>query len=274
MKKLLIITLLFSHFSSFAFDDGSDKIIKKYLKAIGGAKEWEAVKTLQIVRHEEDKSWSKSHLFNKISILRDKGYRQEVIIGTGSPTIIGFYEDKGWIASNMFMTSSITGNYKLDSIMQTKLKINKQDQIRDLGDDDTYNSVYRPNFLKWQVQMLWNFLDYEAKEYKINYKGDSKISIDDVSEMEMISNTGDTSHYFFDKKTALLLRAIHKNTQLDLSNYKQLDKVKIAYKLVETVTDFKFPHAEVITPHATTYTIDQVKLNEPMDEKIFMKPKQ
>jgi hypothetical protein len=274
MKKLLIITLLFSYFSSFSFDDGSDKIIRKYLKAIGGAKEWEGIKTLQIVRHEEDKSWAKSHLLNKISILQDKGYRHEVVIGTGSPTVVGFYDDKGWIAANMFMMSSVTGNNKLDSIMQTKLKINKQDQIRNLGNDDTYNSVYRPNFLKWKIQIPWNFLDYEAKGLKATYKGDSKISIDEVSEIEMISNTGDTAQYFFDKKTALLLRAIHKNIQLDLSDYKQLDKVKVAYGLIETITDFKFPHAEVITPHATTYIIDQIKLNEPMDEKMFIKPKQ
>jgi hypothetical protein len=266
MKKLLIITLLFSHFSIFAFDDGSDKIIKKYLKAIGGAKEWEGIKTLQIVRHEEDKSWAKSNLLNKISILRDKGYRHEVILGTGSPTIVGFYDDKGWIASNMFMMGSVTGNEKLDSIMQVKFKINKKDQIRDLDN----GGIYKTHILKWQTQMPWNFIDYESKGYKTNYKGDSKISIDDVSEIEMISSTGDTTNYFFNKKSDLLLKVIYKESELNFSDYKQVNKIKVPHQVVETTNSF----FSTITPHSIWYIIDQVKLNEPMDEKIFMKPKQ
>ena len=266
MKKLLIITLLFSHFSSFSFDDGSDKIIKKYLKAIGGAKEWEAVKTLQIVRHEDDKSWAKSHLLNKISILRDKGYRHEVILGTGSPTVVGFYDDKGWIVSNMFMMSSITGNEKSDSIMQTKLKINKKDQIRDLDN----SGIYKTHILKWQTQMPWNFINYETKGYKTIYKGDSKISVDEVSEIAMISLTGDTISYFFNKKSDLLLKVIYKESELNFSNYKQVNKIKVPHQIVETTNSF----FSKITPHSVWYIIDQVKLNEPMDEKIFMKPKQ
>lgn len=266
MKKLLIITLLFSHFSSFVFDEGSNKIIKKYLKAIGGAKEWERIETLQIIRHEEDKSWAKSHLLNKISILRDKGYRHEVIIGTGSPTVVGFYDDKGWIVSNMFMTSSIIDNYKHDSIMQIKLKINKQDQIRDLDN----SGIYKTHILKRQTQIPWNFINCEAKGYKTVYKGDSKISIDEVSEIEMISNTGDTTTYFFNKKSDLLLKIIYKESELNFSNYKQVNKIKVPHQVVETTNSF----FSKITPHSIRYTIDQVKLNEPMDEKIFLKPKQ
>jgi hypothetical protein len=264
MKKLLIITLLFSHFSSFSFDDGSDKIIKKYLKAIGGAKEWEEVKSLQIVRHEEDKSWSKSNLLNKISILRDKGYRHEVIIGTGSPTVIGYFDEKGWIARNIQSFHNINEN--LDSIVRTKIKNEIPNKILDLDN----NSIYKTHILKLQTQMPWNFIDYEAKGYKTTYKGESKNSIDYVSEIEVISSTGDTTNYFFNKKSDLLLKVIYKKSELSFSSYKQVNKVKIPYQVVETTDSFFSKN----TPHSLWYTIDQVKLNEPMDEKIFMKPKQ
>lgn len=267
MKKLLIFTLLFSNFSSFALDDGSDKIIKKYLKAIGGAKEWEAVKTLQIVRHEEDKSWAKSHLLNKISIMRDKGYRHEVIIGTGTPTVVGFYEEKGWIARNIPSFHNFHNiDEKRDSIIQTKIKNENPNKIIDLDD----SGIYKTHILKLHTQMPWNFLNYEANGCKATYKGDSKISIDEVSEIDMISLTGDTATYFFNKKTDLLLKIIYKNSELSFSNYKQINKIKIPYQVVETTGSFFSKN----TSHSIWYTIDQVKLNEPMDEKMFMKPKQ
>ena len=282
MKKLLIITFLFSNFQSFSSDEGSDKIIKKYLKAIGGAKEWEAVKTIKTIRHEERNALYDA--ISTISILRDKGYRKEFIYSGGTPSVFGFYNNKGWLAvSNFKMTktplilesSDILFKMKDSIFIEEKthdIKKVKRKQIDDIADNN--NPYYQYHFFKWQIQMPWNFTDYETKGYKVTYKGDSKISIDDVSELEMISNTGDTTRYFFDKKTSLLLKAIHKNMQLDLSNYKQVNKVKIPYEVTEIMTDYKFPHAKDITPFATTYIIDQVKLNEPMDEKIFMKPKQ
>jgi hypothetical protein len=293
MKKLLIITLLFSHFSSFALDDGSDKIIKKYLKAIGGAKEWEAVKTLQIVRHQDSKY---NEFLEKVSILRDKGIRNESMMTTGSPNVSAYYDGKCWAAINPQDFSLKIKAETIDSLIFDKFQMKKDSlgfiniktstrsckivngvfedgtQIRDI--QDQHNQFFSFNFFKLQIQMPWNFLDYEAKGYKTIYKGDSKISIDEVSEIEMISKTGDTTQYFFDKKTSLLLRAIQKNIKLDFSSYKKIEKVVFAYEVHKTITDFRFLKEAPVTPHADWYTIDQVKLNEPMDEKMFMKPKQ
>ena len=297
MKKLLIITLLFSHFSSFAFDDGSDKIIKKYLKAIGGAKEWEGIKTLQIVRHLD--SENAHYDLQKISILRDKGFRNEIIINQGTPSVIGYYQNSSWRAINPVSYSISDKKTKQDSAFNLSYSPNKKltDSLKDGGNYinlstngkrknlnvnvkqiDNYSGGYNKkshlNFLKWQTQMPWNFIDYEAKGYKATYKGDSKISIDEVSEIEMISSANDTVSYFFSKKTYLLMRAVNKNMQLNFSRYKKVDNVKIPHDVFETVTDFRFSKYVDVTPHSDFYIIDQVKLNEPMDEKIFMKPKQ
>ena len=284
MKKLLIITFLFSHFSSFSFDDGSSKIIKKYLKAIGGAKEWEAVKTLQIIRHEDGKS---EDYLEKISILRNKGIRNESMFSSGSPNLNAYYQNQCWAVMNprkirlksvdslnidfqMKKDSSIT---KIDVRNNNKtIYSNKFGQIVDIKDGQ--NHLFYFHFFKLQIQIPWNFLDYEANGLKATYKGDSKISIDDVSEIEMITKTGDTTRYFFDKKTSLLLRAIQKNIQLDFSSYKKIANVIFPYEVHKTITDFQFIKEAPITPHSDWYIIDQVKLNEPMDEKIFMKPKQ
>jgi hypothetical protein len=283
MKKLLIITLLFSNFSSFAFDDGSDKIIKKYLKAIGGAKEWEAVKTLQIIRHEDNNI----EYLEKISILRNKGIRNESMFSSGSSNLNAYYEDKCWAVRNPQKIKLKSGDslnvsfqMKKDSSKavinggksEREIYSNRGGQIIDIKDGE--NHLFYFHFFKMQIQIPWNFLDYEAKGLKATYKGDSKISIDDVSEIEMITKTGDTTKYFFDKKTSLLLRAIQKNIQLDFSSYKKIANVIFPYEVHKTITDFQFIKEAPITPHSDWYTIDQVKLNEPMDEKMFIKPKQ
>jgi hypothetical protein len=284
MKKILITTLLFSHFSILATDDGSDKIIKKYLKAIGGAKEWEKIKTLQIIRHQDNKDYE---LLEQVSILRERGIRYESI-STGTPNITSFFEGKCWSVINPQKielksrdTLDIGLLFKNDSsnvYVQTngskcdaRLGLGRR-QIADI--EDGINHYFHFHFFNWQIQMPWNFLDYEAKGYKAVYKGDSKMSIDDVSEVEMVSNTGDTARYFFDKRTSLLSKAIHKNIQLDFSSYKKIGKVILPHEVQKTITDFRFMKEAPITPHSDWYTIDQVKLNEPIDEKIFMKPKQ
>lgn len=268
MKKLLIITFLFSHFSSFSFDDGSDKIIKKYLKAIGGAKEWEAVKTLQIVRHINETAFD---VIGKISIIRDKGYRIEKHKGSGSPSIRGYYNDKGWIVINRAVIEGFEKGG--DSTVYKSVYSNELKKIDDV--DDNKNQHYLKNhFFKWQTQMPWCFIDFEKNGYQAIYKGDSKISVDDVLEIEMISFAGDTARYFFDKRTSFLLKAIHKNMELNFSNYKQIEKVKMPFGITETETDFKYPNLDYITPITQHFIVLSVKLNEPMDEKIFMKPKQ
>ena len=297
MKKLLIITLLFSNFSSFAFDDASDKIIKKYLKAIGGAKEWEGVKTLQFVRHLD--SENAFYDLQKISILRDKGFRNEIIINQGTPSVIGYYENNSWRAVNPVSYSIADKKTKQDSAFNLSYSPNKKltDSLKDGANyfslstngkrkninintkqidnyPGGYNRKSHLSFLKWQTQMPWNFINYQTKGYEVLYKGDSKISIDEVSDIEMISSTGDTANYFFSKKTGLLMRAVNKNMQLNFSRYKKIDKVKIPHDVFETVTDFRFSKYVDVTPHSDFYIIDQVKLNEPMDESIFMKPKQ
>jgi hypothetical protein len=248
MKKLLIITLLFSHISSFAFDDGSDKIIKKYLKAIGGAKEWEGVNTLKIVRHIDERS-SYVHMDN-ISIVKEKAYKQEYIINQGTPTIVCVSENSGWYVSNDNMGSGSFEN-KIKPLPEKSFKL-----------------------YKWLSQYPWCFIDYEAKGYKLSYKRDVKISVDNTSEIEMISSTGDTTHYFFDKKTALLIKSAYKNIEINHSDYKTIGSVKIPHNVVFTRTDYSHPNATRPVPLMTFYIIDQVKLNEPMDESIFMKPKQ
>ena len=194
MKKLLIITFLFSNFQSFSSDEGSDKIIKKYLKAIGGAKEWEAVKTIKTIRHEERNALYDA--ISTISILRDKGYRKEFIYSGGTPSVFGFYDNKGWLAvSNFKMTKTPLILESSDTLFKMKdsifieekthdIKKVKRKQIDDIADNN--NPYYQYHFFKWQIQMPWNFTDYETKGYKVTYKGDSKISIDDVSELEMI----------------------------------------------------------------------------------------
>ncbi len=296
MKKLIIITLLFSNFSSFSFDDGSAKIIKKYLKAIGGAKEWEAVKTIKTVRHIDEKS---SFDFTEvIFILKNTGYRAEHLVIVGSPILKGYYNNEAWGVSNpigiwnsknssdsislknnkSYQKKEVLFNHdngmeisfkknSYDTVSFKNVKINQKNQIRDIDNKEA-------QFLRWQTQTPWNFINYETNGYRAIYKGDSKISVDEVSEVEMISNKGDTIRYFFNQKTYLLLKVICKNMEVMYSDYKQIGNVKMPYGVVEAAIDHRFPHSDRITPRMTWYTIDQVKLNEPMDEKIFMKPKQ
>jgi hypothetical protein len=270
MKKLLTITFLCLQFSSFAFDEGSDKIIKKYLKAIGGAKEWEKINSMKIVM-EGDRSYSE--IITTISILRDKGYKQETVynfknetgkdIQGGTPSVYAWYNDEtAWSVANLSLT---VGDVKKDSTIKVKHKEWGLNQIIDKANDKNW---IRP--LRWQTQIPWCFIDYETKGYTTTYKGDTKISVDGVSEIEMISPTGDTTSYFFDKKKATLLKAKFKRKEYSYAGYKQVDNVKIAFEITEAYID-GISKGVAMTKW---FTVNQIKLNEPMDEKIFLKPKQ
>lgn len=271
MKKLLIITLLFSNFSSFAIDDGSDKIIKKYLKAIGGAKEWDKINTLKMVLQEENKYVGES--ITAISILRDKGYKRERVTDFknteakgfqgGTPSIYVWCNDEtAWSVLNF---SVKVDDKKVDSSFKALFKKWGTNQILDKSNDKAWTQP-----LKWQTQMPWCFINYENKGDKATYKGDSKINIDEVSEVEMISATGDTANYFFDKKRAFLLRAVYKKRGYSYSDFKQVDNVKVPFEINEEMIDALAKQVSI----NRWYTVVQVKLNEPIDEKIFMKPKQ
>lgn len=270
MKKILILSLLFAHFSTFAFDDGSDKIIKKYLKAIGGAKEWEAIKTIKTTLQKEDKYLGES--ITTISILRDKGYKREKVYefsndGTktfqgGTPSVYAWYNDEiAWSVANFSVN---VGDKKADSTLNLIQKQYGFNQVIDISNDKHWIQS-----LKWQTQMPWCFIDYETKGYKTIYRGDSKISVDEVSEIEMISPQSDTIHYFFRKKNNLLLKFAYKKREFVYSNYKQVENVKVPFEITEILIDSK-----VGGSYSEWYTINQVKFNEPMGEKIFLKPKQ
>lgn len=270
MKKLFFFILLFSHFTLFAFDDGSDKTIKKYLKAIGGAKEWETVKTLKFAMHDDKKELGE--YFTTISILREKGYRRERVLNTeieklqgGTPSVDSYYNETAWRVFNDPYNPKIDDKKK-DSIFRAEQKKKwGMNQVNDMS-----NNKHWIQPIKWTTQIPWCFINYESKGYKATYKGDSKISFDEVLQIEMISQTGDTANYFFSKKTSLLLKVGYKTKEFTYSNCKQVDNVKIPFEMIESRLNF-FKNNE---PYMLWYTIDQVKLNEPMDEKIFMKPKQ
>ena len=268
MKKLLIITFIFSHFSSFAIDDASDKIIKKYLKAIGGAKEWEGIKTIKIAMHDDKKDLGE--YFITISILRDKGYRKERTLHSelnhfqgGTPSVDGYFNELAWMVSNISISQ--VEDIKRDSTFKAKFKKLGYNQVKDMSSNKFW---IQP--IKWTIQMPWCFINYESNGYKATYKGDAKISFDEISEIEMISPKGDTASYFFNKKNALLLKSVYKRREYTYSNYKQVDNVKVPFEMTESRVDYIGKGI----PYILWYTIDQVKLNEPMDERIFMKPKQ
>ena len=201
MKILFCLSLFLINFSVFANDNEADKILKKYIKAIGGKEQWENIKTIQMIYNEGNRGGNGVDWMKQISIARNVGYRASAMTLTSSGT--GYFDNKSWRVLNPVNlddfrvkndTNTLTEQQKKKfKEMQKKLFQDSGGQIQDLDSNTT-------KVLKWQTELPWCLIDYAAKGYKAIYKGDAKlVNVVETAQIEITAPSGESIQCFLIK---------------------------------------------------------------------------
>lgn len=273
MKKILYLTFILINFHALASDNEADKIVKKYLKAIGGKEQWEQINTIRIIRHEEERHSTIDNT-HQVAIKREVGFRVSGVINN-LVSDLGYFNNQAWnvlnpprldIMRSKNDTNQVSEKNKDNFNQQVKkLFSEKGGQIQNLNLDEM--KVYQ-----WQTQLPWCFIDYEKKGYQLSYKGDAKIGeAIAVSQIEITSPSGAVLQCFFDKKTGLLRTIISENREYEYSNYQTVAAVKMPYFVSEKYLKEKLHNG---TSWTKFYDIDQIQFNVPLENSLFEKPKQ
>jgi hypothetical protein len=270
MKKILYLTFILINFHALASDNEADKIVRKYLKAIGGKEQWEQINTIRIIRHEEERHSTIDNT-HQVAIKREVGFRVSGVVNN-VVSDLGYFNNQAWRVLNPppldFMRSKSDTTDILEKSNNQHLKklfSESGGQIQNLNAEEM--KVYQ-----WQTQLPWCFIDYEKKGYQLSYKGDAKIGeAIAVSQIEITSPSGAVLQCFFDKKTGLLRTIISENREYEYSNYQTVAAVKMPYSVSEKYLKQKLHNG---TSWTKFYDIDQIQFNVPLENSLFEKPKQ
>ena len=270
MKKILYLTFILINFHAFASDNEADKIVKKYIKSIGGKEQWEQINTIRIIRHEEERHSTMDNT-HQVAIKREVGFR---VSGyqNAFETDYAYFNNQGWRVLNPPRFENMRSKHDTTEVLEkTKDNVNQQlknifskngGQIHNLDAEEM--QVYQ-----WQTQLPWCFIDYEKKGYQLSYKGDAKIGeVIEVSRVEIISPSGAVLQCFFDKKTSLLRKISSENREYEYSNYQTVASVKMPHAIAEKHLKMKIAY------WTKFYDIDQIQFNVPLENSLFEKPKQ
>jgi hypothetical protein len=273
-KKLLpLLGLLFfigTNTSSFAVDKDADKIIEKYLKAIGGKKNWEKIKTIRAVSHLEMIVVNDDHnIWYNTEYVRNEGMRIESYVNHhGIPSLFGVNNLEAWRVVNIDKKNPFAIGTK--PVFLTKdIKNNKDsstyDRIHTLKDD-----VFKP--FKFLAIIPWSLLDYKERGFTAILKGKKNIWKDQLFafEIELRAINGITATYYILENSYYLEKVIFENVEFTYANYKDVENVKMPF--TEYRKNFNIIDKGFAYPITSQYTIDVIALNPSIQNESMNKP--
>jgi hypothetical protein len=225
-----------------------EKVIAQYFKAIGGLDNWKKIEKIQIKRHHLEEA-----IFEKIFIHNGRGWRKEYVIGQGSPSVMAFYDNKGWEVNNIAnnLGGQGTANGKKPVLIMTDSTLKRSENEKYILDR---LSRYKEN--GYQLTLVGN-IDNINNERAILLKL-SKDSID--------------IEYYFSRKTHYLLRIKSGNSEVNYFKYQNVDNIKYPFEIEEKYYNTRYPSLNRTFTAIDTHIIDEVILNPTFNESIFLKP--
>lgn len=219
----------------------ADEIIAKHLEAIGG-KAWETVKTMKMEAKLSVQAAPGMEIRMTTVVVNNKSVRVDVTT-MGMTQVTCIDGDKGW-ATNPFAG-------------QTKPGPLPADQVTDMKDmTDLSGSLYH----------------YKEKGYTVEYLGKEDLDGTEVHKIKIVKSPTKTEYALIDPENWYQI----KNIKVD-----RIDGVEVTsetnYFNFKKVGALIFPYTiEQNNPMmgASVTTITEIKLNEPVDEKIFVMPDQ
>lgn len=215
-----------------------DKIINKYIKAIGGKK---VIGEITSIYAEGKVNLMGMQIPIKMTTLNGKGSKQEMeIMGN---VVITCYNDKGGWSINPLAGAASA--------------------------EDMPESMYKSG--KDQIFVGAPFINYAAMGYKAELKGTETVGNSNAYKIIMTSPDNISSTYFFDTKTYLLLQAIQ---ETDMQG--QMTENITSFSDYKKIKKYSYPNDMEINIGGGQFTmkitLTKMELNIPVDENIFIKP--
>jgi hypothetical protein len=230
---------LFALFYVFTVSAQSpDKIINKYIKAIGGKK---VISNIKSIYAEGTMDIMDMQVTIKMTTLNEKGTKQEIDI-MGNNMITCYNEKGGWIINPLAGVTSA---------------------------EDMAEGQY--NAGKDQIVVEAPFINYKDKGYKVELMGTESVGNSKANKIIMTTQDNISSVYYFDTKTHYLLQSIQ-NTELQgqmqqtitsFSDFKKINGYTYAKEMDININDGQLIMKIIIT---------KFELDIAVDESIFQKP--
>lgn len=227
LKMIFAATLCFVVFNVSA--QTADEIVAKNITAMGGA---EKLSSLKSVKMEGNLSTQGIDVPITLTKVHMKGMRMDLeIMGTSNYQLAN--ETKGWV----FMP------------------IQQMDSPQEMPAEQ-FKSI------KSQMDVQGALFNYKDKGYTVEYVSTDKVDGADAWKLKVVKN-GETSFYFIDTKTNLLVK-----TSATREADGQSMEIETLYKDYKKNADgFMFAYTFNTTQGNIVY--DKISTNIPVDEKIF-----
>lgn len=240
-----------SNSKTYAFDKEADRIIKKYLKVIGGVKNWKKITSIRIIKNAD---YSRDIWYN-ITYIYGKGMRvEEHAFNASTPSIVCVNQEGGWKAQNSF------------------LSLSKEDVLKLMGVKEQISTMSSNEYQKMKTLSLlpWIFIDYEQHGITATYKGSIKTDLGDFNEIELKDKDDLIISCFFSVRDNYLSKLTYEKKSHHYSDFLRVGKVLIPHE--ETVQYLDMRDKYTNFPLTNRYTITQILFNEKQDANFLDKP--
>jgi len=230
--KKVILPLVFLLSAFASFSQTADEIISKHIAAIGGVENWKKVNTIVM---DGSMNVMGREVGVKITQVNLKGSRQDISVA-GMSGYQFMTPESGW----MFMPFQ----------GQAKPEPMPADLVKEGLDD---------------LDLQGNLIDYKTKGHTVEYIGTEDVEGTECLKLKVTRKNSGEQTLFFDPASYLLVRAVTKQKamgqetemKVDMSDYKEVNGVKVPFS---------------VTQPFGTVVFSSIKINEPVDEKLFAAP--
>jgi predicted RNA-binding protein with PIN domain len=236
MKKLLILPLLFLHFTSSA--QTADDIIAKFTAEMGGLEKYRAVKTVIMTGkiRQQGMEFSVS-----IRIINGKAVRTDVD-AMGTKIIEAYKNGEGW------KKNPLSGNSGIIGLTAAEL-----------------------NSFKNQTQISGKLMDYKARGNKVELSGTEMVEGIKTHKIKLTAGIDSSViFYYIMVENSLIVKTTEKRkfgneeaeVETFLSDFREVGGMKFAFSQIQKIGGQVF--MELV--------METVELDKAIDEKIFDRP--
>jgi len=235
-KTYLLLTA-FTLTGALAAAQDADKILDKYVKAIGGKENLSKMKSLY-TESEADIMGMAS--LQKTTILNGKGYRMEMEI-MGEAIVNCMTGEGGWVINPMM------GDYSAVDMPEAQYRESKS-----------------------QIYIGAPFTVYAEEGYTAQALGKEDVGSIRANKVELTPPGGTPSVHYFDSETGYIIKTVQEaemegqmvKTVLEYSDYKEVNGIKLPHKI----------YMDAGGMFQMTSILVKAEVNKAVDPAIFIKP--
>lgn len=230
--KKILLPLMLLFSAAVSQAQTADEIIDKHLAAIGGKEAWRKVNSIVMTGTMNVMG---RDVEIKISQANKLGARTDV-------NVAGMSNYELYTPNHGFRYYPVQGQTKPEPMTPEELKENIDD-----------------------LDVQGNLLDYKQKGHTVEYLGMEDVEGTECFKLKVISKNGNETVVFIDPANHYIIRTLSKRKamgqemelKVDISDYRDVNGLKVPFS---------------VTQPFGTVVFSSIKINEPIDEKLFAAP--